>query len=187
MTLLTTDAARGFPGIPAEASLSDASLQILLDAAEQAINAYAGPLAADYDSTSTVQEYLGPVRGDLLMLSRRADTVDIVIEDDTTLDATDYEVRTTGDVLRRLSSGTNPRHRWHGRIDVTYTPLSELAMRQRAQVDLVKLDLDMNPGLAAQRIGEWSETYQTGSSFRGYQESQADILSRLSPGFAGIW
>jgi hypothetical protein len=107
-----------------------------------------------------------------------------VIEGTTTLAADDYELRSTGYTLRRLTGGTNPASFWRDRVRVTYTPLSDLALREVAQIELVKLDVAFNPTLAAQTIGSWSETYQQGKS---YPDQRADILASLSPQPIGIW
>lgn len=67
--------------------------------------------------------------------------------------ATDYVVRPDG-----LDRG--PYH-WPYRTVVVYTPANRLAIRQMAIVELVKIAIAFDPGLAAQTIGDWSETYRT--------------------------
>jgi len=150
-------------------SLTDEALTVLLRAAQQAIIAevgYAGPTT----------EWLRAGRGPLLMLSRPAVAVTGVVEDDLALADDDYVLSASGLVVRRLDTGTNASSSWTGRVDVTYLPRDDFAERQRVVRELVTLDLTYQPGLAAQTIGTWSETYQGGAT---YAEQRAAILASL--------
>ena len=157
-------------------ALTDPALQLLLDAAYDDINDYAGP-------SGPCDELIVPGHGDLLMLSRPAGSVGAVVEQfygtETTLAANDYEIRSSGQTLRRLSTGTNPSHYWRGRIDVTYTPAGDADTRKRVQLELVKLDLSFTPGVASEAIGTWSESYVSG---KPYAEQRAEILASLGSG-----
>lgn len=158
-------------------TLSDDALTRLLDAAEEQIIRYAGPYLVVSGADDQVDEtFVRPIRGILLNLSRRAASIEEVVEDETTLAADDYELRSSGYLLVRLDDGTNPRHHWHTPLKVTYTPLSDAASREIAQVELVKLDIATNPTLASQTIGSWSETYATNAS---YTQTRDDILASL--------
>jgi hypothetical protein len=162
-------------------SLGDEAVQRLLDAAYETIILAAGP----YESDGTITEIITPrSAGPLLMLARRAESVSEVIEGDDLLAADDYELRSSGHMLRRLDDGTNPAGYWRNRVYVTYLPLSDLAIRDMVQLELVKLDIAFNPNLASQTIGAWSETYQAG---KPYPEQRADILASLNPQPVGIW
>ena len=162
-------------------TLGDEAIQRLLDAAYESIVIVAGPYASD----GTVSEILTPRGiGTLLMLSRQAESVSEVIEGDTTLAADDYELRPSGNTLRRLDDGTNSASYWGNRVYVTYLPQSDLAIRDVAQLELVKLEIAFNPTLVTQTIGSWSESYQQG---RSYPEQRADILASLNPQTVGIW
>jgi hypothetical protein len=165
-------------------SLGDEAIQRLLDAAYESIILTAGPYASD----GTITEILMSRSGPLLMLSRPAESVSEVIEGSgslaTTLAADDYELSQSGNILRRLNDGTNPAWRWRYRTFVTYLPQSDLAIRDVAQLELVKLEIAFNPTLVTQTIGSWSETYQQG---RSYPEQRADILASLNPQTVGIW
>lgn len=154
-------------------TLTDAALQTYLDAAYQAIDNYAG-------ETGDVQELLmASGQGPLLMLSRRASNIVSVIEHELTLAADDYELRSSGQMLYRLNTGTNPRRSWRAaRIDVTYSPYLNDDDRDRVAVELVKLDLNYSPGLTAQEIGDWSEQYARNDLFN-YQTERAAILATL--------
>ena len=163
---LTVDQFRAFN---AADSLTDESLLILLDAAAQAIIREHGPSGA-------ITERLR-AGGDLLMLSRPALSITLVVEDARlsalSLSADDYEL--SGQTLYRLSDGTNPGYCWRGRVDVTYVPFDDTAERQRVQRELVQLDLTFQPGLASQRIGEWTESY---SADKPYAEQRAAIVGQ---------
>jgi hypothetical protein len=151
-------------------ALTDAALQVYLDAAYQAIDAYAGV-------TGDAQDLLTP-SGPLLMLSRRAESIVSIIENDITLAADDYELRSSGQMLRRLNTGTNPRSAWWGWVDITYTPYLDDADRDRVAVGLIKLDINYSPGLTAQEIGDWSEQYARNDLFN-YETERAAILASL--------
>jgi hypothetical protein len=101
-----------------------------------------------------------------------------------TLVADDYELSWTGQTLRRLNDGTTPRWYWYGRVKVTYTPVDDLAQRQRAQLALMRLDITTNPGLASQTIGTWSESYRTDIPA---SQQRVDILASLGVDGVGIY
>ena len=163
-------------------SLGDEPLQRLLDAAAEAIVAVMGPYLTD----GTIDEIITPRGpGPLLRLSRRAESIDEIIEGTTTLAADDYQLRSSGYILRRLDTGTNPASYWRNRVYVTYLPQSDLAERDRVQLELVKLDLAYQPGITQETIGSWSETLAQGD--RTYQVERAAILASLSQQSVGIW
>ena len=162
-------------------SLGDEAVQRLLDAAYESLVGALGP----YEEDGSITEIITPRSiGPLLMLSRRAESLSEVIEGDTTLAADDYELRSSGNVVRRLDDGTNPASYWRNRVYVTYLPQSDLALRAIAQLELVRLEIAFNPLLVSQTIGSWTETYQQGKS---YPEQRADILAALSPQPVGVW
>lgn len=154
-------------------ALVDAALQRLLDAAEDTITDAVGPVG-NVTETFTA----GP--GDLIMLSRRASAVVSVKERDTTLNANDYELLNSGNLLRRKELGTNPDTRWRGRVIVVYTPVSDVNRRKVAQLALVNLDLTFNPGAASERIGDWSETYRTDMEYVAQRDAiLASLMGRM--------
>jgi hypothetical protein len=156
----------------APTSLTDEALLILLDAAAQEIVRAAGP-------SGEITERLSS-HGDALMLSRPCLSVTEIIEGDVTLDPDDYELSSTRQMLWRLTDGPNPRRWWGHRVRVTYLPVDDLAERQRAQAELVKLSIAFNPTLASQTIGTWSESYVTNP--KPYADQRQDILSTLGGG-----
>ena len=152
-------------------TLSDAVLQTYLDAAFADID--------DVAPSGPVNELIRQGRGDLLMLAQPAEEILSIVERDVTLAADDYEVRSSGQTLRRLRTGTNPAWGWQGRIDVSYIPDVDAASRIRVAIELVKLDLVSQSGLTSQTIGTWSETYNTA---KPYAQSRAEILASIGGG-----
>ncbi len=179
MTLLTVADFRGH----VTTSLGDDEVQRLLDAAEEAIIKVAGPTIDEYLVTDMTERFRP--RGPSILLSRRAESIVSVTEyahraDPTELAADDYALASSGLVLRRLRDGTNPATAWHADVDVTYTPYSDTASREVAQLELAKLEIAFSPGLTAQTIGSWTEQYaQSGTSYSSQRDA---ILASLTSG-----
>lgn len=163
-----------------DTTLEDTPLQLLLDAAYQTIGQRVEP-------SGTVSELLSG-RGDLLMLSRVATGIVSIAEywpgliyggtDRIVLDTSDYEVRMSGQTLRRLWTGNNPSRYWRGRVDVTYLSGADDALRDSVAVQLVKLDVNTHPGLSEQSLGAWSEKYDARAAGT-YQAQRDAILNSL--------
>jgi hypothetical protein len=163
-------------------TLSDAVLQTYLAAAMDAIDKYLGPL--------NVVERIEPVSGEILPLSREAESIISVVEmargTGTTLAVNDYELSEDGTTLYRLDTGTNPEWRWRGHVKVTYTRKDDVDARIRVAVALVQLELNHVPGLTGQQIGSWSEQY-TSNSVMNYQIERDGILATLLSNHAGVF
>lgn len=163
--------------VPAVADTS--VLSGMYEAALEAIDLWLG-------ADGTVSELLSSGGGDLLGLSRPAEAIISIKENDVELAAADYELRPSGTLLRRLHTGTHPRHRWWGRIDVIYVPFADEASRDRVAVELIKLEANTEPGASSERIGDWSES--VGSTVGGgktYEQLRADIFNSFVPAFIG--
>jgi hypothetical protein len=162
--------------------LGEDALSRLLDAAYEAIEKAAGP-GSDFEYDPNITELITPGPGDLIRLSKPATAVVAVTEGIFELEADDYELRPSGQLLRRLNTGTNPRSRWCGRVDVTYTPIADVNDRDRVAIALVKLDIDHQPGVQSETLGDHSITFSGGSSSSGsaYADQRAAILASLSP------
>jgi hypothetical protein len=166
-------------------SLDSGHLQRLLDAAEETIILAVGPYLVVSGADDQINEIHTPrSAGPLIHLARRASSIEEVIEGDETLAADDYELRSSGYVLRRLDDGTNPAGYWRNRLYITYTPMSDMAIREMVQIGLVKIDIAFNPALASQTIGSWAETYATGKSL---PDQRTDMLAQLNPQPVGIY
>jgi hypothetical protein len=161
-------------------SLADTALQRLLD------DAYAA-IAEAIGASGDVDESHRAGNGPLLMLAHAASAIVSVTEDATgtavALDPDDYFLRPSGSLLERLATGPNPRSYWGGRVDLTLTPRLAEAQRDRVAIELVKLEITSNPGIASQRIGPWTETYAQGGGDTegesGYAAQRAAILATL--------
>lgn len=149
-------------------TLSDSALQVYLDAAVEDVDDVLGPL--------TVHERVRP-HGELLPLSREAESITTVVDYATTLADDDYQLSDSGRTLRRLWTGTNPGRWWNRRVDVTYVREDPVAARWRAVVALVQLDLVQRSGLQSETIGTYSYTKSTTKS---YPEQRAEILATLT-------
>ncbi len=158
-----------------ETPLEDDALRRLLDAAEE-----------DVAHFSAAVEYITPA-GTLLPLTFPASAITTVIENDVTLNVLDYELSSSGMLLRRLDTGPNPYRTWHrSQAKVTYVRRTNEATKEIVQVDLVRLDL-REPGIRQQQIGSWSESYGNALGTEGYRAQRAQILSRLNGPASLIW
>lgn len=180
MAILTVEEVRAFN---LGTDLGDDPLQTLLDATEAEIVAHAGPggartvlldggyrfisLPQPIDAITSISELVGG-------------------ETTTVLAADDYRIRTGDLLLERLPNGTNPSLIWRGLVTVIYTPVNDDTIRKAVQLELLKLDLNANPGVVEERIGEWSQKFAT--SFEGSTPgAERDaILARLGTGLGMV-
>jgi hypothetical protein len=182
MTLLTVADFKQFNPNP---GVEDDALQLLLDAAEDAIVARYGPVGASYVET---------VDGGYtyIFLRRRATAITGIVETvsgtDTTLAADDYRLRADGVSVRRLGDGTNWRSYWGGPVAITYVPADDTNDRMRVQLELVKSMLTYEPGTTMEQIGAWLEQKASNSVWNTFTEREAILNSLLdavpAPGFA---
>jgi len=111
--------------------------------------------------------------GRTLLLLRQAPTsvtsvVDIHGGIETEVDPSD--VRIEGRYLRRLAMAL-----WGDRTVVTYTPTDDSPIRRTVLVQLIQLELNVQPGMAAQGAGPWSETYGK------YLRQRNELLRAIRP------
>lgn len=159
--------------VPVTVAMSDEALQLILDGTWSALTAVAGP-------GGTITE-LRDGGGTYVILDFRAASIASISErwgDTTTeLEATDYEIRGDRRSVRRRSDGDNPSTLWVGVVEVTYQAEDRDAALQLAQLQLMKLELSSNPGLAGFVVGNFSVQFQQGKS---YQDLRADILASVT-------
>ncbi len=159
-----------------QTDLGDEALQRLLDAAYAAIESRIGAAG------SRVELVNGGYR--TIALGRQTDSVSAVTETigttTTTLSTDDYRLRPDGYTLERLSTGTNPRWRWLGLVEVMSVSSNDDALRDSVAIDLCRLALTYNPGLTSQTIGTWTEQYGSNSVWNNAEERDS-ILARLNP------
>lgn len=170
MTLTVTDLR-----LHIDSTLGDAALQLRLDAAYEAISQRVQP-------SGTVAESF-TVTGDTILLSRVATGVVSIVEwwnpwYSVPLANSDWELRPSGQTLRRLTTGTNPWPRWRGRVDVVYLGSSDDQLRDSVAIQLVQLDVNTHPGLSEQSLGAWSEKYDARAAGT-YKQQRDDLLSVL--------
>jgi hypothetical protein len=162
-----------------DSALEDDALQLVLDAAEQEIVRAAG--AAD-----SATELL-TVNVHQVALSRKAESITSISEQRSPwsvpllLAADDYRLHPDGYVVERLNTGTNPRWRWSGRIEVAYVPFDDDAIRASVQRDLVTLMETYAPGVTQETVGAWSRTLASNSVWNQNEERKS-VLARLSGG-----
>jgi hypothetical protein len=155
--------------------LGDDALQRLLDAAEWAIVNRAGAVGARTEIAS------GGFR--FIALARPAFSITSIVESvgtaTTTLASDDYLAGAGEMVIERLITGTNPRSGWAPKVTIVYTPVEDEPIRKEVQIELCKLALNYQPGLAEETIGEWTERFTNNSAWSNQAERDA-ILERLA-------
>ena len=162
MTLLTL---RTF----VETDLADAPLQVILDAANEDMEASVGT------DTSQIETLYGEGEA-VYWISRPVSSFTTIIETDSggtavTLAVNDYRLDGNKREITRLATGTNPKSGWTDTIVFTYVP-ADLNRRNRAIVQLVELDLAFRPGARQESIGDLSRGMQN------YDEERARIISQ---------
>jgi len=156
-----------------ETAMPDTALERILASCELAIAQWAGPLSFDEDDQVVDVTESVSAPGRTLLLVRQAPTaitsvVDIHGGIESDVDPSD--VRTEGRYLRRLAMAL-----WGERTTVTYTPTDDSAVRRTVLVQLVQLELNVQPGMAAQGAGPWSETYGK------YLRQRNELLRAIRP------
>lgn len=169
MPLLTVDELREH----VETALPDTALERILASCELAITQWAGPLS--FDEHGAVEDVTETVNapGRTLLLLRQAPTAITSVTDvhggiETDVDPTDMRIE--GRLLRCLAMAL-----WGERTVVTYTPADDSAIRRTVLVQLVQLELNVQPGMASQGAGPWSESYGK------YLRQRNELLRAIRP------
>lgn len=130
-------------------SLGDTALQEVIDSAEAEITNRIGEPQNDALSVTIVKTLHGG--GENLFFPTDLLAIVTVVEDDTTLSATDYRIWAAG-VLERLPCG----ELWGQRCVVTYKPADDRLRRKSAIIDLVRIDLNRTAMKSEGIAGEYS-------------------------------
>ena len=131
--------------------LQDADLQAVIDRVEAEITLAIGAPQTDLYATEVAKTLRGT--GENLFRPTEIYSIVSIVEDDVTLDATEYQAW-GGGVIERLPMGTS----WGDRCVVTYKPADDRSKRKSVIVDLVRLVLNQT-GLKYESIGgEYSYT-----------------------------
>jgi hypothetical protein len=154
------------------------------DAVQSAIDAAYEAIADEAGAPGERTEQHSRLHGPLLMLDHPAEDVARVIERADTsrpllLSGDDWLLRSTGSVLERLRTGTNPCRAWQGRVDVVYS-IGDTRERDRVAMALVELDFQYLPGTSGERIGDWLE--QKNLQAGKYDDERTAILATLDEG-----
>jgi hypothetical protein len=150
-----------------ETDLSDSSLQVILDAANEDVTLAIG------SDTSQIETFKGDGRVVYWIQRPVASFTSIITTDSggtaTTLvkplglytaDPTDdYLMDGNAQAITRLSTGTNGKGGWTDTTVFTYVP-ADLNKRNRSIVQLVELDLAFRPGARSENVGEMSRSMQ---------------------------
>lgn len=173
-------------------ALGDNALQDYIDAAEAAITGRYGPLTQVTDRRG----WPGRSSGMFLFMSRRVGTIVSVTEKygdvlgitDILMNPNDYTLLPDGLTLRREYTGAHPADRWTDVVEVVHVPYDDTADRLRVAIALVKQDLNHNPGIVSEQIGDYQATYAPRTAGAAQYDQERDaILATLQPigiGFA---
>lgn len=158
-----------------ESDLSDSALTRLLSAAAQEIASVAGAHNAQRDT------FLLP-DSRVLVTSRPVVSVTSITERvggvGQALAASDWRLTHSRELLR-LATGANPRVWWGEEVVVVYVPVSDLDIRRRVQIDLVKLSIQYS-GAKSEKAGDYSVTLPE------YQAERDMLLAPLLAGRLGL-
>jgi len=153
-------------------TLTAEQLAVFVDAAYASITERYGP--------ATVNERRRSTSGPVLMLAHRAASITSITEDGEALAADDYALRPGGRMLERKCDGTNPRTTWRGYVDLAYANAITDAERDRVAIALVELDLNYQPGMTGERLGDHQVSFAANSVFN-YGIERDTILDSLEP------
>lgn len=152
---------------PEAKTVDNTALQLLLDAAEEAIDRAVGSIG------SNAQER--PQTGySTLILKRPAETIVSITVDGVALATDQYRHSFNGYVVERIGAASE----WSGDVVVTYTPVDDLNLRKEVQRDWVKLSLAYSGYISE------GEPEHSRSRFN-IEDERAKLMARLrEPGMA---
>lgn len=163
-----------------ETALGDDALQRLLDSNEQAINEHCGELvlgSGDVWQEITEDHYdvVGGSGARLLRLEHTPESITSVSSINSYGNATallegdDEDWVQDGQILRRVN------YWWGNHTRVVYLPKSRVVQRRALLIQLVKLDINVQPGQGFAGAATWQET------FKDYEMEKQHLLWSLCP------
>jgi hypothetical protein len=169
MTLLTVAELREH----VESALPDTALERILAGCELAIAQWAGPLSFDEDGAIEEVADVASAPGRVLLRLRQApaavsSVVDIHGDVESELEPTAYRIEER--YLRRLGGAV-----WGQWTRVTHVPVDDSAVRRTVLIQLVQLELNVQPGMASQGAGPWTESYGK------YLRQRNELLRAIRP------
>lgn len=177
MSLLTADQLRGY--IPDSAD-SDETLEQRIADTEAELNDRFGVLApggsGEEDIAEVIEEVYGYGRTELPLKQTPFDVI-AVTDYYATLNPTPVELDPAVDwTVRGSYLVRRAGWRWGAKTVVRYVPQDARAARRRVLVKLIQLDMNIQPGMAQQMGGPWSESYPS-----SYSTAREDIMNTLAP------
>lgn len=169
MSLLTVAEARAL----INTSLSDPDLQDVIDRLEAEIAARIGAPQNDGNTVTVAQTLAGKTAN--VFVKSEIGSVSSVIEDGTTLAATEYR-SWSGGIVERLPAG----NLWGEVVTVTYKPADTRLERKAATIDLLRIELNRTAMLSESIAGEYSY-----SAPQNWEAERKRILKRLAFPVAG--
>lgn len=157
--------------------LTDDALQQVIDACERDIVRWAGPLDEDSYGVLPVTETVYARGRRLIALRQEPASVTTVTDVNGTTESEldeDDDWRVRGHHLERVNGY------WGGQTVVTYVPADTLALRRRALVKLVQLEVNYDPGIGSQSAGGWQQAY-FGKSYEAERQAILDTLREPEP------
>lgn len=166
-----------------ETDLTDAELQLMIDAEVAEIIARFGAIA-EITKLENGQRHF-------ITLHRRideAETIAIVeispgntsaTANRTTLSSDDYRITNGGRTIERLIDGTNGRQLWSDLVEFTYTPVSDQNRRDEAVVKLVTLSITYQGLDKQESVGDFSRGGSVTAD--AYTKEREALLNTLAP------
>lgn len=161
-----------------ETALPDEAIQRFLDRGEADINEHCGRMVAgsgDVISTVTEHDY-GRWRGqDILRLEftpeivTTVNAVDVLGVPTELLEGDDEDYVVDGRLLRRIGA------KWGAHTVVVYTPRNTLSQRKGTLLQLVELQINVQPGQGFAGAATWQET------FKDFETEKQHLLWALCP------
>lgn len=166
-----------------ETDLSDAELQLMIDAETAEIDARFGAIAAITVLEDGARRFIVPARP--IDTAQAVTIVEIYPRNTgdsanrTTLAADDYRIADGGHAVERLIDGTNGLGSWSKLVEMTYTPIGNQKQRDEALIKLVTLSLTWQGLVKSESVGD---SNQSGNADpQAYQREREAIFQGIAP------
>lgn len=163
-----------------ETALEDDAIQRLLDSAEDDINDHCGRLVVEYDEPNEVTQWFTNSEAEVVLRTKQAllsvtsvtevteDEAGADIEEDLEADV-DFWVDDAGAIRRKSGFTFGPR------VRVVYVPVNTTNRRRATLINLVKLEINADPGTGFEGASTWQHTTQD------YETQRQHLLWALCP------
>ncbi len=166
-----------------ETDLTDAELQLMIDAEVDEIEARFGVIASitvrEEGRTHfvTVHRPINTAVTPVIVEISPANTSDSANR--TTLSSDDYRITNGGHTIERMLDGTNGRDLWAPLVELTYTPISDQTRRDETVIKLVNLSITYNGLNKQESVGDYSRTGKATAD--AYDAEREILINRLAP------